>query len=61
MEILIYLFKNRNVLGCYHLFKGNTKFIQKVTFEPLMDFRQDYYLWKLEIRQKLQLLKVFFI
>ena len=41
--------------------KGTQNLFKKVTFEPLMDFRQNYYLWKLEIRQKLQLLKVFFI
>ena len=29
------------------IFKGNTQFVQKVTFKPLMDFKQNYYgSWK---------------
>ena len=25
-------------------FKGNTQFVQKVTFEPLMDFKHNYFI-----------------
>ena len=39
--------------------KGNALFVQKVTFEPLMDLKQKP-LWDLEMLQKLPLLKVFF-
>ena len=43
-------------------FKENAQFVQKVTFEPLMDFRQNRYLhygsWK--ILEELLLLKAFF-
>ena len=40
--------------------KGNAQFFQKMTFEPLMDFKQNHYgSWK--ILQKLLLLKVFYI
>ena len=40
-----------------HFRKRNAQFVRKVTFEPLMDFKQP--LWKFKILQKLLLLKVF--
>ena len=39
-------------------FKENARFVQKVTFKPLDGFLKKT--WKLEILQKLLLLKVFF-
>ena len=41
----------------YALFRGSTQFVQKVTFEPLMDFKQTRG-WKY-YKQKLLLSKVF--
>ena len=38
----------------YALFRGNTQFFQKVTFEPLMDFKQNHHRsWKYYIKKLL--------
>ena len=35
------------VIASYSQFKGNAQFVQKVTFEPLTDFKQNHYgSWK---------------
>ena len=31
------------ILYGYKTLKGNAQFVQKVTFEPLMDFKQNHY------------------
>ena len=34
-------------LEAFYYFKGNAQFVQKVTFEPLLDFKQNHYRsWK---------------
>ena len=49
-----------NSLFSIQIVKGNAQFVQKVTFEPLMDFKQNHCgSWK--YYKKLLLLKVFFI
>ena len=40
----VYSFDNFTILNYEsHKFKGNVQFVQKVTFEPLMDFKQNHY------------------
>ena len=33
----------KNVIYITQVLKGNAQFVQKVTFEPLMDFKQNHY------------------
>ena len=46
----------RRMLLC-NMIKGNARFVQKVIFEPSIDLKKT--LWKLEILQRMLLLKVF--
>ena len=37
----------KTLVAEFFLIKGNAQFVQKVTFEPLMDFKQNHYgSWK---------------
>ena len=50
----------KKIINFLRSFRGNTRFIQKVTFEPLMDFKQNHHQsWKYYM-QKLLPSKVFF-
>ena len=43
----IYLLHSLKISARKYFFKGNAQFVQKVTFEPLMDFKQKHYgSWK---------------
>ena len=44
-NIIFYPFKMKTFLKshCMNSFEGTAQLVQKVTFEPMMDFKQNYY------------------